>query len=183
MTFQLEGSAKLTDILSFDTILDRDEMLEVDRIASRPRWQFGATSDHNFPHKKFWKMDVKGTAMFDTYIPEKMEILLPFKFEILDYYMNGHTHGLDGSIHRDASDYTFLLYCNPQWDLMWGGKTIFVQDDGRFDAVFPKPGSAICFPSQILHWAEDTTRDFYGLRVSAAYKLKKTETIDGNKDP
>ena len=175
--------ALLTDILSFDTILDRDEMYEVDRIASRPRWQFGAMSDTNMPHKKFWKMDIKGVAMFDTYIPEKMELLLPFKFEILDYYMNGHTHGLDGSIHRDASDYTFVLYCNPQWDLTWGGKTIFVQDDGKFDAVFPKPASAVCFPSDILHWAEDTTRDYYGLRVSAAYKLKKLETIDGNKDP
>ena len=45
-------------------------------------------------------------------------------------------------MHVDDADYTFLVFCNPAWDLMWGGKTMFVQDDGRFDAVFPKPGSA-----------------------------------------
>ena len=103
--------ATLEQILSFDTILDRGEMLEIDKIASRPRWQYGASSDTNFPHKKFWKMDVKGLALFDTYIPEKMKLLLPFEFEIVDYYLNGHTRGLDGSIHRDDSDFTFLLYC------------------------------------------------------------------------
>ena len=61
---------------------------------------------------------------------------------------------------------------------MWGGKTMFVQDDGRFDAVFPKPGSAVCFPSDILHRAEDTSREFYGIRVTAAYKLKKVESTN-----
>jgi hypothetical protein len=64
---------------------------------------------------------------------------------------------------------------------MWGGKTMFVQDDGRFDCVFPKPGSALCFPSDILHCVEDVSREFYGIRVSAAYKLKKVE--DTNAEP
>ena len=67
--------ALLTDIKSWDTILTRDEMEEIERICSRPRWQWGATSDPKAPHKKFWKMDVKGHAVFDSIIPEKMEIL------------------------------------------------------------------------------------------------------------
>ena len=46
------------------------------------------------------------------------------------------------------------------------------------DCVFPKPGSAVCFPSDILHCAEDVSREFYGIRVSAAYKLKKVENKD-----
>ena len=173
--------ALLTDIKSWDTILTRDEMEEIERICSRPRWQWGATSDPKAPHKKFWKMDVKGHAIFDSIIPEKMEILLPFKFKILDYYVNGHTRGLDGFMHVDDADYTFIVFCNPAWDLMWGGKTMFVQDDGRFDAVFPKLGSALCFPSSILHCVEDVSREFYGIRVSAAYKLKKVE--DKNAEP
>lgn len=172
----------LTDIRSYDTILTREEMQEIDKIASRPRWFFGAASDTATPFKRFWKMDVTGTAMFDTVVPEKMKILIPFEFEILDYYLNGHTRGLDGSPHTDDADYTFVLFCNPVWDLTWGGKTIFVQDDGRFDTVFPKPGSAILFPSDILHYAEDTSREFYGIRVTAAYKLKKVEKKDEHTD-
>ena len=30
----------------------------------------------------------------------------------------------------------------------------------------------------MCHWAEDTTREFYGIRVTAAYKLKKVEDND-----
>ena len=135
--------SKLTDIKSWDTILTQAEMEEIDKIASRPRWQFGATSSESSLHKKFWKMDIKGYGIFDSVIPEKMEILIPFKFEILDYYMNGHTRGLDGSMHVDDADYTFLVFCNPVWDLTWGGKTIFVQDDGRYDTVFPKPAPCV----------------------------------------
>jgi len=170
--------ALLTDIKSWDTIMTQGEMDEVDRIVSRPRWQFGATSCVSAPHKKFWKMEVKGTSLFDKTIPEKIHKLSPFKVEILDYYVNGHTRALDGYMHTDDADYTFLLFCNPVWDLTWGGKTIFVQDDGRFDAVFPKPGSAVMFPSNMLHYAEDVTREFYGIRVTAAYKLKKVEDTD-----
>ena len=170
--------ALLTDIKSWDTIMTQGEMDEVDRIVSRPRWQFGATSSISAPHKKFWKMEVKGTSMFDQIIPAKIHKLSPFKVDILDYYVNGHTRALDGYMHSDDADYTFLVFLNPVWDLTWGGKTIFVQDDGRFDAVFPKPGSAVMFPSDILHYAEDVTREFYGIRVTAAYKLKKVEDTD-----
>ena len=35
------------------------------------------------------------------------------------------------------------------------------------------------FPSDMYHWAEDTTREFHGIRVTAAYKLKKVEDNDG----
>ena len=72
--------SKLTDIKSWDTILTPQEMEEIDKIASRPRWQFGATSSESSLHKKFWKMDIKGYGIFDSVIPEKMEILIPFKF-------------------------------------------------------------------------------------------------------
>ena len=83
-------------------------------------------------------MDVRGHAIFDTHIPEKIKILVPFEHEILDYYVNGHTRGLDGFMHKDDADYTFIVFCNPVWDIMWGGKTMFVQDDGRFDVYFLK---------------------------------------------
>ena len=172
----------LTDIKSYDTILTINEMKEIDRIASRNRWMFGAASDTTTPFKRFWKMEIKGMPIFDTVIPEKMKILIPFEFEITDYYLNGHTYGLSGGAHKDDADYTFVLFCNPTWDITWGGKTMFVQDDGRFDSVFPKPGSAVLFPSDILHWAEETSREFYGLRVTAAYKLKKVETQDEHTD-
>ena len=70
----------LTDIMSWDTILTKEEMQEIERICSRARWQWGATSDHTAPHKKFWKMDVKGHAIFDKHIPEKIKILVPFEY-------------------------------------------------------------------------------------------------------
>jgi len=33
----------------------------------------------------------------------------------------------------------------------------------------------------LLHWAEDVTREFYGIRITAAYKLKKLE--DNSEQP
>ncbi len=165
----------LTDIKVYENVLKVSDVHEIEKIASRPRWLFGASSDVATPFKKFWKMDVRGVSMFAKVIPERMKTLLPFEFEILDYYLNGYTRGLDGAPHKDDADYTFLIYCNPHWDLQWGGKTVFVQDDGKFDVVFPKPFSAVLFPSKLLHWAEDVTREFYGIRITAAYKLKKLE--------
>ena len=44
--------ALLTDIKSWDTILTREEMEEIEKICSRPRWQWGAISDPVAPHKK-----------------------------------------------------------------------------------------------------------------------------------
>ena len=35
--------------------------------------------------------------------------------ECTDYYVNGHTRGLDGCMHQDSADYTFLLFCNPRF--------------------------------------------------------------------
>ena len=72
----------LTDIKSYDTILTINEMKEIDRIASRNRWMFGAASDTTTPFRRFWKMEIKGMPMFDNIIPEKMKVLIPFEFEI-----------------------------------------------------------------------------------------------------
>ena len=59
--------SSLTDIMSWDTILTQPEMKDIEQICSRARWQWGATSDHTAPHKKFWKMDVRGHAISVSY--------------------------------------------------------------------------------------------------------------------
>ena len=125
-------------------------------------------------------MDVRGTAMFDSIIPEKIEILVPFKFKILDYYVNGHTRGLDGCMHTDDADYTFLVFCNPVWDLMWVARLCLYRM--MVDLMLYSLNRSAVFSHQYMHHcAEDTSREFYGIRVSAAYKLKKLE--DKNAEP
>jgi len=73
----------LTDIMSWDTILTRDEMAEIEKICSRARWQWGASSDHTAPHKKFWKMDVKDMLYLTLIFLRKLKSLYHLNMRFL----------------------------------------------------------------------------------------------------
>ena len=104
---------------------------------------------------------------------DKIVKLLQQDFALSRVYANGSTYGQAGSRHSDSLEEgarTFLIYANRVWDAEWGGRTVFLLDDGE-RSVLPKPGTAVCFRSDIPHFAEDVSRKCSGLRVTVAYKL------------
>lgn len=116
-------------------------------------------------------------------------------YKIDRVYANGQYFGMPGKPHSDSSRtennesncLTFLIYINPIWDFLWGGQTFFfnryhIFSDGRCKTVilnddtrviYPIPGRAIVFPSEIMHYAESPSKDCFDFRITVAYKLKK----------
>lgn len=52
---------------------------------------------------------------------------------------------------------TALIYCNKEWDIDWGGETIFMdkltKDAEIIKSIIPKPGRLVIFDSEIPHAA------------------------------
>ena len=90
-------------------------------------------------------------------------------------YMNGHTACSHGNLHKDTDlDHgrTFIIYCNSEWNIEWGGGTYFAEND---TVVNNKPYSAVYFQNNQEHFAMPLSKDFNGLRVTLAFKLLKVD--------
>ncbi|MCW8107684.1 2OG-Fe(II) oxygenase [Alteromonas ponticola] len=74
----------------------------------------------------------------------------------------------------DADELTVLIYMMPQWDIEWGGETLFFnnQDDCMF-ACTPKPGRMTMFHGAIKHVGRPPNRICYAPRYTLAFKLEK----------
>jgi Rps23 Pro-64 3,4-dihydroxylase Tpa1-like proline 4-hydroxylase len=61
--------------------------------------------------------------------------------------------GDHASIHTDNGGLTFLYYANLEWELDWGGHTLFMNDtlsDAEYTCLY-KPGRAVLFDGSIPH--------------------------------
>lgn len=75
--------------------------------------------------------------------------------------------------HTDESAETILIYCNRNYDIAYGGETVFFNNDGDADKlVTPRFRRAVRFPGQTMHCARafnSLSPDNY--RFTIAYKL------------
>jgi len=113
-----------SDVLQYDNFFDRDDWEEIkNKTGYGSRWTFGHTSlgkDHPDYNSctPFWKQDFAEDAFFYDHLLNKIQKKLNTRFKLQHVYANGHTYGLDGSIHVDAetdNGRTLLLYVNPKW--------------------------------------------------------------------
>ncbi len=74
----------------------------------------------------------------------------------------------------ESDELTALVYICPEWDLEWGGETLFYndQDDCMF-ACNPKPGRTVIFHGAIKHVGRPPNRICYVPRFTLAFKLEK----------
>jgi SM-20-related protein len=92
-------------------------------------------------------------------------------------YCNHSTYGDLLFTHTDCepgtSDLTALWYVAPNWDVEWGGETLFYnrQHDAEV-AVTPKPGRLVIFDGTIQHAGRPPNRNCYAPRYTLAYKLE-----------
>jgi len=141
-------------------------------------WEFcGCSIDRNEEFTIFY-MDLIKDVFFTENMLSKIEKLSNKKFDLIQVYANGQTYGMCGSLHtdnefNDDTYKTFLYYVNPWWNYIWGGETIFVNNDNIYKQS-PIPNTGLLFNSSILHAGLEPTRHCKELRVTVAFKLKET---------
>jgi SM-20-related protein len=73
----------------------------------------------------------------------------------------------------DAGELTALWFIVPQWNVDWGGETLFF--DSNMDAqvvVSPRPGRLVVFDGSLPHVGCPPNRICYAPRYTLAYKLQ-----------
>ena len=121
----------------------------------------------------FWNMNLMNDLYFKENIFQILQKKLEIKADANFIYANGQTFGQGGDLHIDDPDgFTFLLFCNRIWKFEWGGKTAFIDRDYTTKYIEPKPNRIVFFPGSIMHRSEEVSKQFTGLRITLAYKLK-----------
>lgn len=73
----------------------------------------------------------------------------------------------------DVHDLTALWYICDDWDVEWGGETVFYDRDGEVAAaVRPRPGRLAMFDGAILHAGRPPSRICYKPRYTFAIKFE-----------
>ena len=159
----------------YDNFLTEQDKEYIQSIIASPKWEWGIRSS-DFSNNYFWKIDkLEFNSFFNPYLFNKIKELTGDDLAIERIYMNGHTGGSYGSKHKDSEfeqGRTFIIYCNPEWNIEWGGGTYFAEND---TVVNNRPYSAVYFQNNIEHCATPLSKDFNGLRVTLAFKLLKID--------
>ena len=113
--------------------------------------------------------------------PPMMEAVRGFpegdRYRAYRCYCNHSSHGDMLFTHTDArpgeKGLTALWYIAPDWDVEWGGETLFFNSAKDAEAVVsPKPGRLVIFDGSIVHAGRPPNRVCYAPRYTLAYKLE-----------
>lgn len=92
-------------------------------------------------------------------------------------YTNYSSYGDVLYTHTDCvpgkNEYTLLCYICNEWDVEWGGETVFF--NSKLDAKFivtPKPGRLIIFDSAVRHVGKPPNRNCYNSRFTSVIKTE-----------
>lgn len=98
-------------------------------------------------------------------------------YQIYRCYCNHASYGDMLFTHTDVEPggkgLTALWYIAPEWDVEWGGETLFFNSEMDAEAVVtPKPGRLVIFDGAIRHVGRPPTRICYAPRYTLAFKLQ-----------
>ena len=155
----------------YDNFFDEVTREEIFNYLQRPFWSLTGGSEGN----RFWHMDnLEEEEYFSNHLFEeiKEELDKVKNYNILRVYANGQTSGQYGTPHVDDGEYTLLYYPNPDWNFEWQGNLNFLDLDHDIGKIISyKPNRLVCFPADMVHYADPPSMKFNGLRISLAYKL------------
>lgn len=83
-----------------------------------------------------------------------------------------------------AGELTALWFIADQWDVEWGGETLFFDqhEDAQF-VVSPKPGRLVVFDSEILHAGRPPSRICFAPRYTYAMKMEPVAEVSSGEQP
>ncbi len=180
-----------------------DDFVDLSTMAHHFRgevWSYGWKSNVGAEETPFWHIHFCGSRQPDEFVRqdellaenrrlsaisavwERIKDEVAPDYHLVRCYANGHTYGLDGHVHRDAKPgedaLTALVYINSTWRPEWAGETVFIGEDGRCEAVMPRPGRMIVFDGTVQHVARSPSRDCPALRMTLVFKLKRNDPSD-----
>jgi SM-20-related protein len=182
-----------------DDFVDNELNEKLQDLLANTEWKYGYKSvksiwKETHPHwsKYFYMSDIKsddqnldiGTPIASvTFQDECIQLLynkikekLPSNARLIRCYANGHTCGVDANIHYDdirENTITFIFYPMSEWNVDWGGETIFWNRQTReiVKSVFPKSNRLLEFPSYLWHGARPISRYCNKLRITLMFKF------------
>ena len=137
-------------------------------------WEFTQVSAKGEDGLYFWYNELSDDSFYNDKFLNRIKEITKKNFSLDRVYANGQTYGLPGSLHTDSkekSSYTFLYYVNKEWDVTWGGSTIFYHNN-EYKSMLPLPNCGILFAADKLHAGLEPTRHCKELRITVAFKLK-----------
>lgn len=111
---------------------------------------------------------------------------MPDHKHLVRSYINGHTYGNDGYLHRDsdvATDMTCVVYCVEEWTAEWAGETVILDENEEIEkAILPKPNRLAFFEANRLHAGRAVSRMCPMVRTVLVFKAKADNAADGFSD-
>lgn len=176
-------------VCMLDNVIDDDDLNYIDNLLnSSEKWIIQSSDPvHKIDSQfKFLMLKLDDDIFFTDFLFCKIKKHIGNNFKIERVYANGQYFGMPGRPHFDSSEenrYTFLIYVNKCWDVLWGGQTIFfdkfidterkkITISSKTLSFYPKPKSSLFFPSNLYHYAESPTKNCLDFRFSIAYKLE-----------
>lgn len=170
------------EVRVYDGLLSQQDILRLtamfdDGAFTRTEWARPETAAvrHwalNIPHDTALKLPVYAPTL------QAAQDTVPGEaYKVYRCYCNHASYGDMLFTHTDCEpggkDLTALWYVAPQWDLEWGGETLFFDKDRDAAAVVsPRPGRLVIFDGTILHAGRPPNRACYAPRYTLAYKLE-----------
>ena len=132
-------------------------------------------------HARHWQLNIPlETARQLVVFQPTLDALRDFpecsNYRVLRVYCNHVSYGdmlfTHTDVHEGKRGLTALWYVAPDWDIEWGGETMFY--DNAMDGVAcvtPKPGRLAIFDGTIRHAGRPPNRICYAPRYTLAVKL------------
>ena len=155
-----------------DNFFTEEQNEKIIELLSRPQWSFTGGGIQDGISSMFWHMDnlERDEYFLDLY----KEIITRLKIQnasLVRCYANGQTAGQSGVPHQDDGDLTVLYFPLP-WEHYLGGHLNFVDGDDIKSVIEYKQYRLVLFPASTTHYAGSPDRQYLGLRVSLAFKIK-----------
>ena len=179
----------IEDVILYTDVFSRENYNQIYVYGLNAK-KWGLQRSHPNDQNIFLKMDLD-EDFSKVLFPEVLK-KIGNNFNLNRVYINGQYFGMPGYPHNDDNSpdaYTFLVYLNSNWDVLWGGQTIFmnkyaekngsiVKHNEHLKIVYPSKNLGVFFPSNLVHYAESPTKDCKQLRMTIAFKMIKIQQED-----
>jgi len=158
-----------------DNFLPVDECHFLTRYCKHLNWnieEHDIYNDERYLSGMSAEFDDKLHESYDDKILAQAKELTGEDHKIIRAYVNAWKPNEPSFPHVDACETTCLIYLNVNYDVKYGGETIFYtkNNDAQY-AVTPFPGRAVFFDGNILHRATSFNHLYNGYRHTIAFKL------------